>query len=297
MPRIPLNEYTGRDGKPLSPASVQAHLSTIRGRYGKVIKDNATRERLYSLAPADASAADKKAFVDEVLTRLKNAVDADNAPVTVIKVRDKADDSALRLTTKQANALLKQPGVDTLTGLRDTAIIALMLCTGIREMELCALDLDDLRQRFGDALALRVRKGKGAKARVIPYGELDFCLAIVDAWLTNAGIGIGAVFRGFYRDGKHVRPGRLTVRAINHIMDRYPIMIDGQQRVIHPHDCRRTYARRLYEAGTDILAIQQNLGHADHKTTQGYIGTLDAGARKPPAIYSFDLAKLSKQLV
>lgn len=45
-------------------------------------------------------------------------------------------------------------------------------------------------------------------------------------------------------------------------------------------------ARRLYESGVELLAIQQNLGHADLKTTQGYIGTLDADARKPKRVYA-----------
>jgi hypothetical protein len=35
------------------------------------------------------------------------------------------------------------------------------------------------------------------------------------------------VFRGFYRNGKSVRPGRLTVRAINQPLDKYSIMVDG----------------------------------------------------------------------
>ena len=60
-----------------------------------------------------------------------------------------------------------------------------------------------------------------------------------------------------------------------------------------PHDLRRTYARRLYDAGTALVAIQQNLGHADVKTTLGYMGELDAEQRTPPAIYSFDLENLN----
>jgi hypothetical protein len=48
----------------------------------------------------------------------------------------------------------------------------------------------------------------------------------------------------------------------------------------------------LYEAGVDIEPIRQNLGHSDRKTTQGYIGTLGAERRKPPAVYDFDLGGL-----
>jgi hypothetical protein len=51
--------------------------------------------------------------------------------------------------------------------------------------------------------------------------------------------------------------------------------------------------RRLYEAGLDRVAIQQNLGHADVKMTLGYIGELDAEVRRPPAIYGFDLKSMN----
>ena len=42
-----------------------------------------------------------------------------------------------------------------------------------------------------------------------------------------------------------------------------------------------------------MVAIQQNLGHADVKTTLGYIGELDAEKRRPPAIYRLDLQSLN----
>jgi integrase len=63
-------------------------------------------------------------------------------------------------------------------------------------------------------------------------------------------------------------------------------MIDGELTAVHPHDLRRTYARRCYDAGMDILAIRDNLGHADHKTTLAYIGVQEMDTRKPPALFS-----------
>jgi hypothetical protein len=49
----------------------------------------------------------------------------------------------------------------------------------------------------------------------------------------------------------------------------------------------------VYEAGVDLPAIQQNLGHADVETTLRYIGPLDADRRRAPAVYTFDLGKLA----
>jgi site-specific recombinase XerD len=278
-----------------APSTVSAHLSTIRARYNEILRDNGTRDALYARFPhmGNDTPANRKAYVDEILTRLSNAIDPKASQVKQKTHQDRPDSAHLRLTTEQANRLLSLPGVDTLAGLRDTAILAVLLCTGIREAELSSLDVEDLRQELGGALALHVREGKGCKERLVPYGELEWVLAVVDKWLERAGIGEGPVFRGFYKGNRKLRPGRLSVRAIEYIVGNYPVMVNGDMVTVKPHDLRRTYARRLYDAGFDLVAIQQNLGHADVKTTLGYIGTLGAEQRKPPAVFTFDLRQLN----
>jgi len=275
-----------------SPVTVAAHLSTIRGQYRRVINDNDMRDQLYSIVPGEVGPADKKAFVDEAITRMENAIDPRYSKVTQITHQDRPDEAFLRLTRQQAEQLLNAPGVDTLQGRRDTAIIALLLCTGIREAELCSLDVLDLRQHLGGELALHIRQGKGCKERLVVYGDLDWCLVVVDAWMKAAVIFEGPVFRGYY-NGYKIKRDHLSVRAVEYILQSYPISVDGELVMVHPHDCRRTYARRLYEAGMPVVAIQQNLGHANMKTTLGYIGPLDAHTRKPARVYSFDLGKLA----
>lgn len=280
-----------------SPATVSAHLATIRGRYNALLISNPVRQGFYDMAPANLGASDRKAFVDEVLARLQNAVHPTTARVKETTKQDEADSDHLRLKPSQAESLIKAPGVESLTGIRDTAMIALTLCTGIREAELTALDVDDLRQTYDNELSLRVRHGKGDKQRMIPYGALDWCLIYVDKWLSVAGITSGAVFRGFYRGGKVVRPDRLTTRSVNDILNSYPITIEGKQRAVKPHDMRRSYARLCYDAGMDMLRIQQNLGHASLETTQLYIGALGGEQRRPPMIIHspYNLTELEKR--
>jgi len=289
-----LLENGGRTGTPLALATISKHLSTIRAQYRRLMRDNATRDALFEIAGTQTdNPVERKAIVDEIITRLENAINPDNSPVKVIKRQDTPDATHLRLTRKQAESLLEAPGVDSLLGLRNTAIIALMLCTGIREGELSALEVVDLRQELGGELALHVREGKGAKERLVPYGELDWCLVVVDKWLEVAGISSGPAFSGLYKGGKKLRPGRISLRAIQYITTTYPVIKNGEMTIVRPHDLRRTYARRLYEAGADTIAIQQNLGHKSLNTTLGYIGTLDADKRRPPPVYSFDLAALN----
>ena len=57
-------------------------------------------------------------------------------------------------------------------GRRDVALIALLLATGLREGEAVQLEIDDLYQTYGGVPALRVRSGKGAKARMAPFGDM-----------------------------------------------------------------------------------------------------------------------------
>ena len=280
--------------------TVVAHLSTIRNAYQRLLRNDALRDQLYAMAGAelqrlkhDDSPANRKAFVDEQLTRLNNALNPAAAPVTVIKHQDEADSAHIRLTREQAEALLAAPGVETVDALRDTAVLAMLLCTGLREMELCSLEVDDLRQRLGSELAVLVRAGKGAKQRLVPYGELEWCLVIVDKWLKAAGITEGKVFRSFRHGRSRVRE-QLSVRAVEGIVTRYSISIDGHPTSVRPHDLRRTYARQMYEAGVDLLSLSQNLGHTDTHTTLGYIGALDASQRRAPRLYTFDLNRLKR---
>jgi len=289
-------------GDGLAPSTVKAHVSTVRARYDELMTDNAVRDdleiavrRALNQASDPYGPADVEALVNRKLARLRNATAPDKSEVTVATAQDVADSEHIRLSSDQALALLIAPGTDTLQGLRDTALFALMLATGIRAAEAAALEVPDLRQHLEGELALHVQHGKGDKARLIPYGAMDWSLVVADAWLAKVGIGAGPVFRGFYRGYTTVRDTALTTRAIQDILASYPIPIRGELVRLAPHDLRRTYARLMYEAGVDLLSIQQNLGHADSKTTLGYIGTMNAKARRAPALIHFDVSELYQQ--
>ncbi len=271
----------------LSPKTVLAHLATIRSRYQALLtRSNAVRDRLYDLAnPADSELA-QQAMVNEFFIRIANDVHPGAAPVKLIEKQDVADSEHLRLSPWQVSAFLRAPSLTSLRGLRDTALISLMVCTGIRAAEAAELHVADLRQQLGGELSLRVREGKGGKQRLIPYGPLDWCLLYAEGWLGEAGIRAGAVFRGIRRGGKTVRSSGIGVWTVNDILNAYPVTIDGALRVVKPHDLRRTYARNAYVFGMDLERIRQNLGHNSLATTQTYIGALDGQERRPPTMFS-----------
>jgi site-specific recombinase XerD len=276
----------------LSPSTVKAYLSTIRAHYKRLLVDNHLRRAMFDAAPGD-DLANKRAFVEEVYDHLRNAIDPANVPIRTTTKQDRSDAENLRLTPNQAMRLLMAPGTNSLKGLRDTVAIALMLTTGVRKFELCAIEIEHLRHRLDGQLALLVPHGKRDKQRLVPYGAFDWVLPLVEHWLTRTGIETGPILRGFYRGNKTIRKTALTPRAVRYLLAPYPIVIDGKMRTVEPHDLRRSYARLLYDAGMTPEVLQQNLGHESIETTMGYIGQADAEQRKPPpGILWFDTQTL-----
>jgi integrase len=268
----------------LAPESVAVHLSTVRSRYRELLLN---RKLFFSLVPPQSSFAEHKALVDELIARIEAAIDPRSAPLTTRTRQDRPDSENLRLSRDQARELMIQPGqvyLSPLAALRDRAIISMLLCTGIREAELCSLQVQDLHQTLEGEPALHVRFGKGSKERLVPYGSLKWCLNDTVRWLRAADINERYVFRGL-RKGDHVRKTALNERTIQKILARYPIEVDSRSVVVRPHDCRRTYARWLYEAGVKVDAIRQNMGHESIEMTFHYIGRPDIADRLPPEIF------------
>lgn len=272
----------------LSNHSISTHLATIRSRVTVLLNNNKMREQLWIVAtdiyPGEENIVKQETFVNEHLKRLENAFHPSQAGVKNVKKQDKADSEGLWLTVDQVQQLALAPGKDTLEGIRDTAILALMVCTGIRAAECANIKLDDLRQYYEGQLALRVTEGKGKKQRLIPYGGMSWCLEHVQDWLNAAAIKSGYVFRGFFRGGK-LRSTPLSTRAIEKIFEKYPLIVSGLHIQVNPHATRKSYARNGYNAGMSAEALQQNLGHENLKTTfDNYIGDLSAEHRTPGTI-------------
>ena len=227
-------------------------------------------------------------MADELELRLMRAIDPQRSKVTTGSVQDDADSRHIRLTPAQGAALMMRPDLSRLRGRRDVAIIALLLATGLREGEVVQLEIADLYQTYGGVPALRVKSGKGAKARMAPFGDMLWARQISEFWLK--GRESGAVFTRMRQGRGDMRQAQttampMTTRSIQRMLGRYPIWIDGEQRTVTPHDLRRSYARNLFKAGIPVEIIRQNLGHVDVKTTQDYIGVLDGYTRAPVSVY------------
>lgn len=257
------------------PSTILAYLSAAKRGVRKAANSVNLIMRQTGLSVVEANALSDTLLKGldslEVATRVEHSQD----DVTTHK----------RLTRQQATILIQKPDTATLKGLRDRALIAVGLALGLREAEVAALNVDDLR--FYDAsgaLCLRVKHGKGNKRRAVYYGDYAAAvLGYVDAWLDAAGISSGPVFRGFTPRGQHVRNERLSERSIIDMMAVYELEAVGG---VAYHDLRRTCARRWYEDGMPLLAISQQLGHSNTAITERYIGALDNTVREPKGSFT-----------
>src|SRR6201984_3789447 len=96
------------------------------------------------------------------------------------------------LSLRQAQALLSAPDVATLKGLRDRAIIAVLLGCGLRRSEVAALTVKHVQQRDGRWCIVDL-VGKHGRVRTIPMPT--WVKVAQDAWTATAGIVDGYVFR------------------------------------------------------------------------------------------------------
>ncbi len=153
---------------------------------------------------------------------------------------------------------------DTPAGRRDRAILELLYGAGLRVGELVTLDLDDLDR--GRRL-VRV-SGKGRKERIVPFGRK--ALAAIEAYLPE---------RARWRSGPsreegdplfvNQRGSRLSDRSVRRILNA-AVTRTAELYELHPHALRHAFATHLLEAGMDLRAIQELLGHTSLATTQIY---------------------------
>jgi integrase/recombinase XerC len=182
------------------------------------------------------------------------------------------------LKPRQVDRLLAEPDPSDPVGLRDRAILELLYATGIRVGELCGLRLGDVDLAADTVLVL----GKGAKQRVVPFGEparaalLDYLVSGRAAMLPDprrpappgpaAAPGDGGDREALFFNRRR-RP--MTQRDVRGMLERYRAAA-GVPAGTSPHTLRHSYATHLLEGGADLRAVQELLGHVALTTTQTY---------------------------
>jgi site-specific recombinase XerD len=171
------------------------------------------------------------------------------------------------LSVKQAQTLLNAPDVSTNKGLRDRAILAVLLGCGLRRSEVAALTFGHVHQRDGRWCIVDLL-GKHGRIRTIPMPT--WVKVALDAWTCAAGVKEGHVFRAVNR-ADQVQGAAMSEKVVWQLLQPYAEAagLSG----IAPHDLRRTCAKLCRAAGGELEQIQLLLGHASVQTTERYLGT------------------------
>ena len=154
----------------------------------------------------------------------------------------------------------------TFRGVRDHAILEVFYASGMRLSELQQLDITDV-----DTIADQVKVlGKGRKERIVPIGR-----AAVQA-LRRYEPRRDEVLRrtGGERKALFVseRGRRLSTRQVQTIVSGF-LAQAADDDALSTHSLRHSFATHLLDAGADLMAVKELLGHASLSTTRIYTHT------------------------
>ncbi len=151
---------------------------------------------------------------------------------------------------------------------RDLAMLELLYSAGLRVSELQGVNVGDL-----DLLAGQVKvRGKGRKERIVPVGTK--AVRALRQYEARREEIVARVGRGAERSAVFLtdRGRRISVPAVQRAVVKLLRTIDDEQ-ALSTHSLRHTFATHLVDAGADLRAVQELLGHASVATTQIYTHT------------------------
>lgn len=179
------------------------------------------------------------------------------------------------LTSAQAHSVLE--GIDTATvkGLRDYAIIGLMLTTGLRTIEVSRADVQDIRTA-GDSVVLYVQgKGRDEKAEYVKLApQVE---KAIRAYLKTRGTVAGddPLFASTSNNGFG---GRMSTKAISTLAKASMVNVGLESDRLTAHSMRHTAGTLALLRGASVREVQQLLRHSNLNTTLLYAHDLDRAA-------------------
>lgn len=249
-------EHTGRR-QALQPKHLS--LDVIRGYLGE----------LYRQGQARTSVARKVSALRTFTRYLRREGFIETDPAVLAVAPKREQKVPAHLSVDEMSQLLETPDASLPLGRRDRAILELFYASGIRLSELVALDLEDV-----DLSARMIRvMGKGRKERIVPFNKSTE--KSLRKWYADRSLltRSDAHRRRTSDEGAplfvNARGGRLTGRSVQRLVARY-VASCSTRFGISPHALRHSFATHLLQAGADLRAIQELLGHVRLSTTQRY---------------------------
>ena len=274
----PFKEYL-EDVRGLSPHTITAYVKDVR-QFASWVKSTEGGEKspgeidhhllrsflgtLRSRGYSSGTVARKLASLRSFFRYLQHSGVLAENPASLLQSPKTSQKLPVFFSREEMLAALRAPGGESFQDVRDRAILEFFYSTGLRLSELAGLDLGDV-----DIKDRTVRvKGKGRKERITPVG-MPALEALQEYLKTRSefirkkeGAETGALWL-------NRSCSRLSGRSIQRMVRRYLRLVSERAKV-SPHVIRHTFATHLLDAGADLRAVQELLGHESLSTTQVY---------------------------
>ena len=187
------------------------------------------------------------------------------------------------LTSAGARQLLGIPDSGSLRGMRDRAILAVLLGCGLRRAEVAAVSVEQFRI-VEDRWVIADLVGKHGRIRTVAVPA--WAKTAVDKWCRAGSILAGRLFRQITKCAEVTGEG-FTGQAVYDIVLAHARKVDPD---VRPHDLRRSFARLAHEGHAPIEQFSMTLGHASIATTERYIAAKQHFRVAPCDVLDLDIS-------
>ena len=198
-----------------------------------------------------------------------------NIAATVKNLKKSKASSKDALTIPQAQTLLSaQP--ETLEGLRNKALVSLMVRRGLRCIEITRANIEDIRQLNGEAVLWVQGKGHAEKDAFIVLNET--CLQPIYDYLDarrQAGESVDPSAPLFAGIGNRNHGGRMSERSVSRIAAKALEEAGAKSARLTAHSLRHTAVTFALLGGADLVDVQAMARHENVQTTMIYNHALD----------------------
>jgi site-specific recombinase XerD len=255
-------EARGLCALPASPEVVAAYIAECAER----LKVGSIQRRINAIAEAHKAVSLESPTHHAVVTNTMKGIRRTKGSSAVQKAPALTDD---------VRAMVDAAGDGTI-GARDRALVLLGFASAFRRSELVGLDVEDCV--FGkDGLTITLRRSKtdqdGAGRKVgVPYGSNpETCpVRVLQAWIDQACIGDGAVFRSITRHGQ-VQTARLAPVDVARIVKKLAERAGLDPTNYAGHSLRAGHATSAAIAGASERSIMNQTGHRSVQMVRRYI--------------------------
>ena len=242
-------------GRPLNRDTVTAYVSTLR--------DNSKSASVVRQAIKAIRVLASEARIRHLITEIDY-----QAILAVKQSHQKGNRAGNWIQLADVQELIRLPRRKTLDGMRDAAMLGLLVGCGLRRAEVATITWDKYQTREGRKVLVDL-VGKGGKIRTVPVP--GWVAADLDRWWLHNP------------DDRIVGCERVNIWYTVHKYMKQLAQMPGHEHCanVSPHDLRRTLAKMMDKSGVPLSQISATLGHSSLLTTQRYLGIeLELGAGK-----------------